>query len=194
MYKVFFNERCFYLSDKAECENAVSFSGKKELQQLILDFESSTDSELCVIHSDIPELFEKFKSFFKYIEAAGGLVQNDVKEILFIYRLGKWDLPKGKKEKNESIENTALREVMEETGAKNLNLTKHLTDTYHTYRIKNNIVLKKTYWYFMNCNDFNNLKPQTEENISELKWIGKSDLQLIRSNTYSSIIDVLNQF
>ena len=149
---------------------------------------------MCVIHYDIPELFEKFKSFFKYIEAAGGLVQNDDKEILFIYRLGKWDLPKGKKEKNESIENTALREVMEETGAKGLNLTEHLTDTYHTYRIKNDIVLKKTYWYFMNCNDFNNLKPQTEENISELKWIGKSDLQLIKSNTYSSIIDVLDQF
>src|SRR5687768_2564827 len=67
------------------------------------------------IHNDLKELKKAFQKKFTPVLAAGGLVQNEKEELLMIYRKGKWDLPKGKLDKNEKLEDCALREVMEET-------------------------------------------------------------------------------
>lgn len=141
------------------------------------------------------ELFEQFKSIFKSVEAAGGIVRNDKNEILFINRWGIWDLPKGKKKKNEALRNTAIREVMEETGLLNLQITQVLQTTYHIYTDKNNKeILKSTSWFEMNCKGNCKTIPQAEEGIAEAKWVAEIELDDILKNTYASLTQLLHDY
>lgn len=138
------------------------------------------------------QLFNWFKSLFKIVEAAGGLVKNKNGEYLFIFRNGKWDLPKGKIEKGEGTEPAAIREVEEECGIGGLSITKELEPTYHTYVLNEKPVLKPTYWFEMDCSDTAKLVPQTEEGITDVRWISIKDLKMVRENTYESILDVIS--
>jgi 8-oxo-dGTP pyrophosphatase MutT (NUDIX family) len=141
-----------------------------------------------LLHTNkIKEFWKAFQSEFKFIEAAGGLVENEKQEVLFIYRLEKWDLPKGKMEKGETPEESALREVEEECGISNLTLGEELPSTYHIYFYKEKWVLKKTYWYNMSYVGEEKLVPQTEEAITKAVWVNKNKLQEQLSNTYVSL-------
>ena len=142
-----------------------------------------------------PDLGELRKIFFKQfiiIEAGGGLVLNEKKEILLILRRGKWDLPKGKLDKGESIEQCALREVQEETGISGIELGELIIITYHTYDEFGKYILKPSYWYRMTCNSLQKLVAQTEEHITDIRWVKKSDLEDYYSNTFSTIKEVLS--
>ena len=145
-------------------------------------------------NADFDKLKKAFFKHFTIIEAAGGIVQNEKKEILFIYRLEKWDLPKGKLEKGEKLDECAVREVEEETGATNIKLKKKAGETYHTYEAYGKYFLKISHWYFMSCAGKQNLVPQTIENITEIKWIAPKNLQDVFLNTYPSIKDILRVF
>ncbi|MBE9490133.1 MAG: NUDIX domain-containing protein, partial [Bacteroidetes bacterium] len=123
---------------------------------------------------------------FKVIEAAGGVVQNDEKAVLFIFRNKKWDLPKGKVEKDESIQETALREVEEECGVFDLKLGDFITKTYHIYEYKKQQILKISHWYKMKSST-KSLKPQIEEDITEVVWKNDNQIQLALKNTYPNI-------
>lgn len=142
-------------------------------------------------NSDLEKLKKAFFKHFTHIEAAGGIVENEKKELLFIYRLGKWDLPKGKVEKGESIAETAVREVEEETGATNLKLKKKVGETYHTYAAFGKHFIKTTHWFYITCTGKQNIKPQTEEDIAEIKWVKEKDTKEQMENTYPSIKDIL---
>ena len=142
-------------------------------------------------HSDLEKLKKAFFKNFKEIEAAGGIVQNDKKELLFILRLGKWDLPKGKVEKGEDLETCAVREVEEETGATNLTLKKKIGETYHTYNAYGKHFLKITHWFYITCPSKQKLVPQIEEDIAEIKWVKPKDVKEPLANTYPSIKDIL---
>ncbi len=134
-----------------------------------------------------------FFSFFKIIEAAGGVVKNENNEILVIFRNGKWDLPKGKIEKDkETFKQAAIREVQEETGLKTLNITGKLMTTYHLYFKKERMVLKPTYWFEMFAESSNRLTPAETENISMVAWVKKEDLPGILSNTYNSLKELFS--
>jgi ADP-ribose pyrophosphatase YjhB (NUDIX family) len=145
-------------------------------------------------HHDMKKLKKAFFKNFTLIEAAGGIVQNSSKEILFIKRLGKWDLPKGKIEKREKPEDCALREVTEETGIKDLNLKKKTGETYHTYDEFGKHFLKISHWFYMTCPSKQVLSPQTEEHITEVKWVKTMDISEPMQNTYPSIKDILSIF
>lgn len=136
-------------------------------------------------------LLSTFSLSYKVIEAAGGLVKNKKGEYLFIFRNGKWDLPKGKIEKREGIKSAAIREVEEECGISKLKIVKEIESTYHVYHIEEKAILKRTYWFEMLCEDESKLVPQTEEGITEVKWISKKDLQQVNDNTYDSIKEVM---
>jgi 8-oxo-dGTP pyrophosphatase MutT (NUDIX family) len=136
--------------------------------------------------------FNFIASRFKVIEAAGGIVVNDNKEMLFIFRRGKWDLPKGKMDENESPENAALREIEEETGAKGLSLLTKLGETYHVYNMYGENVLKTTHWYLLKSTTNQVLSPQLEEDITAIKWFRKEDLNEPLTNSYPTIIDLVN--
>ena len=145
-------------------------------------------------HSNLEKLKETFFKNFKVIEAAGGIVQNDKKDILFIQRLGKWDLPKGKIEKGEKEEVCAVREVTEETGVKDIHLKKKVGETYHVYDEFGKHFLKVSHWYHMTCSSKQELIPQTEEHITEIKWVKTMDIKEPLKNTYPSIKNILSTF
>lgn len=147
-----------------------------------------------VWNTDLEKLKKAFFKNFTLIEAAGGIVQNEKKQLLFIYRLEKWDLPKGKMEKKEKADECALREVEEETGVTKLKLKNKVGETHHTYNAFGKHFLKTTYWYYMTCSSKQALKPQTEENITEIKWINTKDIKEPMENTYASIKDILSTF
>jgi 8-oxo-dGTP pyrophosphatase MutT (NUDIX family) len=141
------------------------------------------------------ENFEKLKAgFFKHfhlIKAGGGVVKNENEEILLMFRRGKWDLPKGKLDEGETIEACAKREVEEETGLQKIEIIKPLTITYHTYVQFGKHNLKETHWYAMQTKGNEKLIPQTEEDITELAWVKKEDLQEYLSNSFPAIAEVL---
>lgn len=146
------------------------------------------------VSGNLCESFNNWSKQFKRIEAAGGLVINKSGEFLGIFRLGKWDLPKGKAEVGESIEETALREVEEECGISGLGIQQKLCDTYHCYPYKNSFALKISYWYCMSWNGDGDLKAQAEEGIEEVRWFDKNKLNEFKSNTYASIVEVLENY
>ena len=112
---------------------------------------------------------------------------NSKSEILFIYRNDKWDLPKGKAEKNEQLPQTALREVKEETGIKEVSINKPLDITYHIFRRNNEYRLKVTYWFDMFSDYEGIFFPQLDEGITDVKWVKKNDLEEIKINSYPNI-------
>ena len=137
------------------------------------------------------ELKTVFFSFFKIIDAAGGVVKNEKNEILVIFRNGKWDLPKGKIEKGkENYSQAALREVKEETGLKKVAISGKLMTTYHLYFRKERMMLKPTYWFDMLADSSATFKPDEKENITEVAWVKKEDMGKIISNTYESLKDL----
>lgn len=155
-----------------------------------------TEMALAKIHAGIyyhPSLEALKKAFFKKftrVEAAGALVWNEKDEALMIFRLGKWDLPKGKMEKKEKPETCCLREVTEETGLSELVIIKQLPSTFHTYHQDNQFILKETYWFVLNGSSKEPLVPQTEESIEQAVWVKREALPEYLKNTYPSIIDV----
>jgi 8-oxo-dGTP pyrophosphatase MutT (NUDIX family) len=143
------------------------------------------------VHKDLEALRRAFWKKFILMRAAGGLVENEKGELLFMLRRGKWDLPKGKLDKGETMEQCAVREVGEETGLKKFSLKKLLLVTYHTYNESGKHFLKETHWYRMEATGNEAMTPQLEEQITELKWVGVGALNAYIGNTFPSIIDVL---
>jgi 8-oxo-dGTP pyrophosphatase MutT (NUDIX family) len=145
-------------------------------------------------HTDLKALKKSFFKHFTDIEAAGGIVLNEHKDILFIERLGKWDLPKGKVEAGENDQEAAVREVEEETGVTQLTVHKKVGETYHTYDAYGKHFIKTTHWYYMTCEGKQVLTPQTEESITAISWIKTRKIAEPLGNTYPNIRDILSKF
>jgi len=141
---------------------------------------------------DYETVIKEIKKDYTIIKAAGGLVLNEG-EVLMIWRLKKWDLPKGKLDKGEKQKAAAVREVEEECNVK-VKLGKKICHTWHTYKQNGRRILKKTYWYRMYCIDDTNMKPQVEENIEDIKWMNETELKEALYNTYPSIRDVFRHY
>lgn len=136
--------------------------------------------------------FQSQFGHYRTICAAGGVVMNDG-NVLMISRLGKWDFPKGKQEIGESVELTAQREVMEETGLKAVELVKQLPDTWHTYWLNNEPILKRSCWFLMNGDATQPLIPQIEEDIQQVIWVPIAEVENRLQNSYSSLKILWNQ-
>ena len=197
MYKVFFKDSYFLLTDKRKSEEEGTHSWKHQ------DFQSTkryieellnTDQPFrAILYGDnLEELLSVFKSCFLYVKAAGGIVQQH-NQILLIKRLGKYDLPKGHLEPNETIEECAIREVEEECGIQNVQIIAPLTSTLHIYHREGNWFLKKTYWYKMSCPTEVSPTPQTEEEIEAVFWWSLQKLKEIKNDTYPSLWEVFKQ-
>ncbi len=163
-----------------------------DIEKLFNNSSKNKKKTYLFVHPDVDKIFQDLISGIKIIHAAGGLVKNAKGEYLLIYRLGKWDLPKGKVESGEKMKEAALREVEEECGVKIDYLGKKIATTYHTYQMKGKLVLKQTKWYEMGINNSPVLTPQLEEDISAAEWVRKKELKKIKENTYPLINDVLD--
>jgi 8-oxo-dGTP pyrophosphatase MutT (NUDIX family) len=189
MYKVFVNDCPIILTDNKKNVinlNLVHFETVKadEIVAQIFQHKLSGISLYC---ENLEASWIKFQSYFKSQKAAGGKVLNANNEVLFIYRFNKWDLPKGKLDKEESISACAIREVEEECGITNLQIIKSLETTYHIYKEKGKTILKTTYWFLMHTDFVGELTPQSEEGIEEVVFKNEEEVKSAIENTYENI-------
>lgn len=187
MKAVFYKEKSIIISrNKNDLLDCFIIESKKKFSALTIELLKKKNVKSIGILCENPE---KFLSNFPFpkIVAAGGIVINDKNEILFIYRDEKWDLPKGKAEKNENITQTAVREVEEETGVKDLIITKPVEKTYHIFKRAKKYHLKETYWFEMKTSYDKKFTPQISEGITRVEWISKEKISLIMKNTYQNI-------
>ncbi len=205
MYKVFFNDSTIQIVSEMNkslnnnIPEVFSLVDYGVVNQIISQIEStSSPRDFFILNHDVNSAWSYFRSQFVEISAAGGLVRNAESSLLFIKRLGVWDLPKGKIEKKETAELAAMREVEEECGLSGLQIIKQLDSTFHIYRspylsYPNNLVLKETKWFSMFYSGNEIPVPQVEEDIEEVTWFSRMDLGQVYSNTYLSLSDFLEK-
>ena len=198
MYKVFFNQKLILLTTdiKSPKEDSpffyVKFTNKKFVVQML---KSKKVKMLYLYHSKEDKLWYYFLNMFKLIEAAGGLVRNlKTNHFLFIFRNKKWDLPKGRINKDEEVQKAAIREVEEETGVENLSITKTLNTTYHIFKRNRKYRLKKTFWYLMETDYKGELIPETKEGIEKAIWIDKKLIVSLKSEMYQNINLIISKY
>lgn len=198
-YQVFINEHSIFIGEKRESNQqfeSIFELNEPDLDDLQFVIEWMLKEKEAVQHiflnsKNVDALWSLFKEQFTLISAAGGKVSNAKEEILFIYRLGKWDLPKGKMEKGETPEQSAIREVEEECGISNLILGDKLENSYHVYTQGEQQILKTTHWFEMKYLGNETLVPQKEEAIEKAEWVNSSDLSEQLSNTYTSLVAII---
>ncbi|HET8734990.1 MAG TPA: NUDIX domain-containing protein [Pricia sp.] len=189
MYKVFVNERPLILTNKlSETANGQYFLLNDDaIQDAIKALKKKKLSEAFIYHPNHEEILKKFTKKIPLTVAAGGVVTNAKGKVLFIYRKDKWDLPKGKLDKGESIEDCALREVMEETGVKGVRIENFLRTTYHIYKNSGTYTLKEVHWFAMRTEYTGKLKPERKEGVVKVKWKGPRKIQKALENSYTNI-------
>ena len=201
--KIYFDDKPLFLCDSVdgEIEPFVHHDDAIFIDELDPHTVKSMIHEMQLekIHAGVfyhPGLEELKKAFFKkfvIVQAAGGLVLNEKKELLMIFRRGKWDLPKGKLDKGETLEQCAVREVEEETGLHQIELLAPLLITYHTYHEGTKFILKESHWYTMNVKGHQQLIPQTEEDIHEIKWVTLDEAGKLFPDCFPSVVDVIEK-
>lgn len=196
--KIFVNNALFNLIKPGEAMPEGVTLPINSADEIIRLYEQVANAHIhkSIQYNFLPDDYQKvkgqIKAHFQIIYAAGGLVTKGG-QILFIKRLGKWDLPKGKIDKGEDKKNAAVREVWEECGIK-AKLIRKIGSVWHTYTQNKINTLKKTTWYEMQCLDDTQMRPQTEEDITKVKWAGVEERAKMLSNTYASIIYVVDKW
>lgn len=193
---IFFDDKIIKLTSVVEQEAGFKnyLLRSFDLESVLYELKKSDLSEVRLVDVDQSLLFELFLKKIKLVKAAGGIVVNPKGETLFIFRNNKWDLPKGRLEKNESLEVAAVREVEEETGVKDLSIVKHFKTTYHIFKRNGVYKLKETYWYEMTSDYSGELFPQLEEGITDVKWKNKERSLDALDNSYRNIKHLLQEF
>jgi 8-oxo-dGTP pyrophosphatase MutT (NUDIX family) len=195
--KIYHLNKTIYLSNDFEISGSnITFLRLNNITEVdfIKAIETQEDEIIVFLYKDLEALKNTFFSQFTLIIAGGGVVENSNKKVLMIYRRNHWDLPKGKWDSGETIEECALREIEEETGVNKLQIQKHLLNTYHTYFLNDEWILKETFWYYMTTETQKKLKPQAEEDIEEVKWVAPTDLKKLYKLSFPSVVDVLKEY
>ena len=198
MYEVFMDGKSVVLTDQTDIEVGddkylyLQYDDFEELH-FVLEMLSTIESLKGAVfyHDDLESLFSDFRAHFTEMDAAGGVVVNELHEVLLIHRRGKWDLPKGKVEDGETQQQAALREVVEECGIGTPALNGHLINTYHLYNENDDRILKKTEWFSMSAQK-EPLTPQAEEQIEKAVWVPVPELDIESLDTYRNIRKVLH--
>ena len=189
MYQVFYKGKVILLTDVIEQQTGLVVLPLKniKIKKVIKILNKKSTKSLHLYHKNSDNLLKYFFKSIKAVVAAGGKIINSKSDTLFIYRNDKWDLPKGKAEKNEQLPQTALREVIEETGIKEVSIKKPLDVTYHIFKRNSEYRLKVTYWFEMFSEYEGKFNPQLDEGITDVKWIKKDDLEDVKTNSYPNI-------
>lgn len=199
--KIFFDNKPLFLCDDVDAslqpylhhDDAIFIDefSSQAVKSMVHEMEQPNIHAGIYFHKDFEALKKAFFKKFTLIFAAGGFVQNEKEEVLMMFRRGKWDLPKGKLDKKESMEDCAVRETEEETGLKNIKLLSPLMTTYHTYHEGSRHILKETKWFKMKVSGNQMLIPQADEGISKLVWVNNDGIKKYQNNSFPSVQDVL---
>jgi ADP-ribose pyrophosphatase YjhB (NUDIX family) len=186
----------FFFEDTVKGTVLLKYPALKQVLSLVKYLQKTKNhkiKEVVILSEDKKIYTEPIKATFRKIEAGGGLIMKDGK-FLMIHRLGLWDLPKGKLDEGETIEECALREVEEECCVK-ATMVEKITDTWHSYTTRGgNEMLKKTSWYLMACINDSKMKPQTEESIDDIRWMTAEQVQESLKTSYKSIEYVFEKY
>ena len=200
MHKIYFEKRCIIICGPEDPvlsdPNALLFriGNSSDIHTLVEMVEISDSLHRVFVPTDnIEGTYREICAEFKEVNAGGGLVSNRRGDYLLISRNGLWDLPKGHQDPGEPIEVTALREVCEETGIRDMELRELICITDHCYRRDGIWHLKHTWWYDMLHTDPTDLTPQLEEDIAKAAWVARSSLPPFLLNTYPSIAEVFRE-
>jgi 8-oxo-dGTP pyrophosphatase MutT (NUDIX family) len=195
-FKVYFENRFITVSPEPDRMQNYTlfyrFHNTAELYQTISSFQSGDQPSINIFGSDIEYIWKEFRNYFNCVEAAGGLVLHATGHYLFIVRHGRWDLPKGHMEVDETPEACALREVEEECGITGHTIRKELTPSYHTWVYEGVSYLKRTNWFLMDYDGEMIEAPQQEEGITEAHWLTPERVCIIRRNAWDSLTDLIN--
>jgi len=196
IYKIYINEVALILTDSQPSDIQDYQKIKASEFNFSIFYEQVRELDrpkvFLLLSKNFKSYFKKIKQSMRMIKAAGGLVSNEEMHYLFIFRNGKWDLPKGKLDRGETNREAAVREVEEECGIHISSLKDKICNTYHIYEINKERILKKTSWYRMSAVNQNVLIPQLVEGITDVRWLDPGDFMMIRQNTYPLIGDLLN--
>jgi len=189
MYKVFINDKPLFLTNTVEKETdfQMFLLETVDFEQLIIKMFNNKIDKASLYHPDEKLALKMLKEKIPVAKAGGGLVYNKDGNVLFIFRNGKWDLPKGGIEKGEEIENTAMREVEEETGVTGLKIIDKLQKTYHVFKRHGQFKLKVTHWYEMKTNYSGLLEGQENEGITKVAWLNPEEIKEALKNSYENI-------
>ncbi len=189
MYHVFVNDKPIILTTQVSPERNFKnyLLSTVQIGKVIKELNSTVLKEARLIGKNQESLISKFLKKLPNVIAGGGKVINDNGDILFIYRNDKWDLPKGKAERKETIEETALREVEEETGVSGLSITKPIKTTYHIFKRNGKHKIKITYWFEMKTSYKGLLTPQEKEGITKVAWLNHEERLKALENSYANI-------
>jgi 8-oxo-dGTP pyrophosphatase MutT (NUDIX family) len=195
MYKVFVNDKPLFLTNEIhkETDFQLFLLDSIDIKELITKIYTNKIHKAFLYHPDEKSILKTLKSKIPVEKAGGGLVYNQNGEVLFIYRNKKWDLPKGGIEKGEEIEQTALREVEEETGVGKLKIIRKLGKTYHIFKRNGRYKLKITQWYWMYSNFVGEPIAQLEEGIEQVRWIPIHQLDQYLDNSYQNILLIFEE-
>lgn len=193
MYTIYVGDKPIILTTEVEKETDFkSYLLKSVNIGKVIKTLNNTDLEAVhLVYKNEDKLLRKFLKLLPNVVAGGGKVYNSKNEILFIYRNDKWDLPKGKTERKESIEETAIREVEEETGVKGLSITKPLPTTYHIFKRNGKHRIKITYWFEMRTDFEGKLLPEENEGITKVEWLDAKASQEAMENSYANIRELV---
>ena len=189
MYKIFVNNKPLFLTNVVEHETdfKLFLLESVNIKDIVIKLYTNKINKCYLYHPDKKMMLEILKSKIPNEKAAGGLVTNDKREVLMIFRNGKWDLPKGGKEKGEKMSEAGMREVQEETGVKGLKILKKLPKTFHIFKRNGRYKLKITRWYWMHSNYNQSFNPQLEEGIEEVKWVSLEHIECFLGHSYENI-------
>jgi 8-oxo-dGTP pyrophosphatase MutT (NUDIX family) len=189
MYKVFVNDKPLFLTNQIfkETDFQLFLLESVDFKQLIVKYFQNKIQKAYLYHPDEKEIMKVLKTKIPVNKAGGGLVYNKNGEVLFIFRNGKWDLPKGGTNKGEEIEDTAMREVEEETGVNGLTISKKLQKTYHIFKRNGVYKLKVTHWFEMHSTYDGIPIGQTEEGIEKVEWKNPEQIKEALKNSYENI-------
>jgi 8-oxo-dGTP pyrophosphatase MutT (NUDIX family) len=189
MYKVFVNDKPLFLTNKVskETDFQLFLLETVDIEQLILKMFNNKIKKAYLYYPDEKEILKKVKEKIPVKKAGGGLVYNKKGEVLFIFRNGKWDLPKGGCDKGEEIEECSIREVEEETGVNDLKITKKLQKTYHVFKRNGVYRLKITHWFEMTTTFEGKPIPQENEGIEKVAWLNPEQIKEALTNSYENI-------
>ena len=189
MYKVFVNDKPLFLTNQIskETDFQLFLLDSIDVKQVIVKMFQNKIKKACLYHPDESVIMKTLKAKIPVNKAGGGLVYNKKGEVLFIFRNGKWDLPKGGSQKGELIEDAATREVEEETGVNGLKIIRKLQKTYHVFKRNGKYKLKVTHWFEMKTNYEGTPIGQIEEGIEKVAWLNPEQIQEALKNSYENI-------
>jgi 8-oxo-dGTP diphosphatase len=116
---------------------------------------------------------KKGRGAVKFEKSAGGVVvrldEREARYLLIRDGYGHWGFPKGHLERGERADTAALREVMEETGLRQVSVVGSIGAIEWRFRFRGRVIQKHCEFFLMESAS-GDTRPQKSEGITDCRW------------------------